>query len=112
MPRYDLICTECKKEQIDVIHSIHEGHPPCASCGKPNETLWRQAPSAIGDECDVYIKHGICWPDGTPKRYRSKSEMREAAFEKGLIQGGDTPKKNHRLEEARAAAEEKKYGRH
>lgn len=39
-----------------------------------------QANSVIGDECDILVKHGLCNADGSPKRYRSKSEMaRDAA---------------------------------
>lgn len=38
----------------------------------------------IGDECDVTVKHGICNLDGTPRNYRSKSEMRRVAAERGL----------------------------
>ena len=107
MPRYDLICKECKTEQRDIVHSIHNNHPTCSKCGGENETLWSQAPSVASDECDVYIKHGLCWSDGTPRRFRSKSEIKQAAFEKGLFQGGDTPKVNPRIVEARQEAREK-----
>lgn len=47
----------------------------------------------------VEIKHGICNPDGSPKRYYSYSEMKEAAYQAGLFQGGDTPKVNPRVAE-------------
>src|SRR5882762_7041683 len=107
MPRYDLICTNCKNEQIDILHSIHDPHPPCSSCGAKNETLWNQSASVAGDECDIYIKNGLCWPDGTPRRFRSKAEIKKLAFEKGLFQGYDTPKPNQRLLEARQEAREK-----
>lgn len=76
----------------------------CEKCGKsliigsfpfcPHEKSYA---SAHVDECDVWIRHGICNPDGSPKRYRSKSEMKKAAFEAGLTQGGDTPKINQRV---------------
>jgi hypothetical protein len=39
----------------------------------------------IGDECDVTIHHGLCHPDGTPRRFTSKSEMRETAKALGLV---------------------------
>jgi hypothetical protein len=41
------------------------------------------AGGAIGDECDVEIKHGLCWPDGRPRRFRSKSEIARVAKETG-----------------------------
>lgn len=31
----------------------------------------------------IWIKHGLCNEDGTPKRYDSKSEIRRAEKEKG-----------------------------
>jgi hypothetical protein len=33
----------------------------------------------------MMIAHGICNPDGTPRRYDSHSEMRRAAAERGLV---------------------------
>lgn len=46
----------------------------------------RQANSVIGDDIPggIDIRHGICNPDGTPKRYYSKSSMAKAAAERGL----------------------------
>ena len=38
------------------------------------------------------IKHGLCNPDGSPKRYYSKTEIKRAANERGYTIGGDTPK--------------------
>ncbi len=40
----------------------------------------------------IEIKHGICNPDGTPKRYYSKTEIRRAANERGYTISGDTPR--------------------
>lgn len=47
-----------------------------------------------GDEIPggLEVKHGICWPDGTPRKFYSKSEIRKAAAEVGLTIGGETPK--------------------
>lgn len=62
----------------------------CSKCGSlAEEAGYRcgeKAPGVIGDECDVVVKHGICWPDGTPRHYRSKSEMRRVAAQMGLSQ--------------------------
>lgn len=33
----------------------------------------------------IDIRHGLCWPDGTPRRFYSKSDIAKAAKEKGLI---------------------------
>jgi hypothetical protein len=40
----------------------------------------------------IEIKHGLCNPDGTPRRYYSKTEIKRAANERGYTIGGDTPK--------------------
>jgi len=85
MPNYDLICAN-GHEHIDQWLKMGE-RPPCSECGALTETLWRPTGrgQVIGDECDVWVKHGICNDDGTPKRYTSKKDMREAAEKKGLV---------------------------
>ncbi len=47
----------------------------------------RLAPAVWQDSIEggIEIAHGLCNDDGTPRRYYSKSEMREAARVKGLI---------------------------
>lgn len=57
------------------------------------------------------IKHGICNPDGTPKKYYSKSEIKKAAYDAGLFIIGDTPKVNPRLKEEAHARREKESNR-
>lgn len=47
-----------------------------------------------GDEIDEVIEHGICHPDGTPKRYRYKTDKRRALAEANLCIAGETPKHN------------------
>lgn len=88
----------------------------CEKCNKPvllGEWPYCPHPPAgtamiAGDECDVIIRHGACWPDGTPRRYRSKSEIKRVAFESGWTQGFDTPKVNQRLVEREQAKKERK----
>lgn len=82
-----LVCPRCKLE----------GDPPIG-----------YAPFVIGDDIPggVEIKHGVCWPDGTPRKFYSKSSIREAAFEEGYFQGDDTPRVNSRIQEERAHARE------
>lgn len=82
MPIYDLVCPQ-GHELLDVYLKLGE-RPPCKTCGEPTSTLWRNSSKVISDECDIWIKHGICNDDGTPRRYTSKSEMREEAKRRGL----------------------------
>ena len=66
--------------------------------------------SVIGDEIPggLDVKHGVCWPDGTPRRFYSKSDIRKAAADVGLTIGGETPKPNQRLAEQRQRASERR----
>jgi hypothetical protein len=49
------------------------------------QKVWLSPSAVIGDECDVYIKHGLCHDDGTPRRFTSKAEMAQVAKKKGLF---------------------------
>src|SRR5688572_11515884 len=53
-----------------------------------------QAPGIAGDELPVgyEARHGVCWPDGTPRRFDSKTDLKRALNEAGLTILGDTPK--------------------
>lgn len=84
MPLYDLTCKN-GHEQLDVYLKVGE-RPPCPTCGEPTDTLWRTSSNIIADEIPggIWIAHGICNDDGTPKKYYSKSEIARAAKEKGL----------------------------
>lgn len=67
---------------------------PVPNCGKPTELdliLIRQAHGVIGDEIDIMVRHGLCNDDGTPRRFRSMTDLRRAAAEKGLVISGETP---------------------
>lgn len=85
MPFYDLTCKN-NHEQIDVLLKLGE-RPPCPNCGEPTETLWISSSNVIADDIPggIEIRHGICNPDGTPRRYYSKSDMAKAAKAKGLV---------------------------
>lgn len=47
----------------------------------------RDAPVVFADDIPggLDIEHGLCDPSGTPKRYYSRSAIRRAAQEKGLV---------------------------
>lgn len=64
----------------------------------------------IGDDIPggLVIKNGICWPDGTPRRFYSKTEIRKAADTAGLSISGETPKPNQRIVEQRQRDKERR----
>lgn len=85
MPLYDTRCDTCGTETLDVFESVNEVRPRCP-CGGIVERAWlTKPPTTIGDECDEWIRHGICHEDGSPRHYRSKAEMKRVAAEKGLV---------------------------
>lgn len=59
--------------------------------------------NVIGDDIPggMYVKNGVCWPDGTPRKFYAKSEIRKAADAAGYTIGGETPKPNQRIVEQR-----------
>lgn len=104
MPFYDRRCNLCGHTQIDVYEPVGAPNKPCPAkthvefepdcnvqhadypCGGTMERAWlSSAPGVIGDECDVVVRHGICNEDGSPRRYRFKSEMRAEAKRRGLV---------------------------
>jgi hypothetical protein len=80
----DNICDRCYTSTDDGEH----GHMLC-----PLEPR-RAGVEVLSDSIPggIWIKHGICNDDGTPKRYDSLTDIRRAANEKGWTLSGDTPK--------------------
>lgn len=110
MPVYDLRCPSCgvvwpdKYQPMTTVQALCdcgqsrlERIPPTQNPGK--------ASGVIGDECDVSVRHGICWPNGEPRRYTSKAEMAREAKRLGMeshvthmpgSRGGDSSKHTSR----------------
>lgn len=91
-----MICDRCLKP---IENPDEHGLYLCPLEQRPKSTaIWADAiPGGIE------IAHGLCHADGTPKRYDSRSEIKAACQEKGLVpyhevfaEGG-----NKRLEDAR-----------
>lgn len=94
------------REQVSKYRWGKEEPLSCPVCGKEMEETDRtvrfgSAPSVHGDEIDIEVRHGICHEDGTPRRFRSKSELKKAAYEAGYSVHGDTPNPNPRVVEQR-----------
>lgn len=69
----------------------------CPSCGQSAELAGALVTPAHGISTDsipggIMIRHGLCNPDGSPRRYDSMTEIRREANKRGLVMVGDTPK--------------------
>lgn len=92
----DTRCTACgeirpdKFIDLEVSGPLAEGGNQCPCGGVVERVMLAGHASAVhGDDIPggLYIKHGLCHDDGTPRRFDSKSEIRRAAAEKGLTWG-------------------------
>lgn len=100
MPMFDRLCDQCSAEKFDVLEPSVTPDPVCACGGRLRRAWLSKPPAAIGDECDVWIKHGLCNEDGSPRRYRHKSEIAFEAKARGMMnyvrhvgtKGGDKSK--------------------
>lgn len=103
-------CEKCGEGVTSLV--IHDKQLWCFPCHNEVKYAHVQGTSAyvIQDSIEggVEIKHGICNPDGTPKKYYSKKEIKEAAYNAGYFQGDDTPRTNPRVSEQRAREKEAK----
>ncbi len=79
MPVFDRRCNACGTERIDVYEAVKQADPVC-DCGGTLEKMWAAPPAVIQDSIEggLWIRHGLCHPDGSPKRYDSKSDIRRA----------------------------------
>jgi hypothetical protein len=65
----------------------------CEKCGKelqigdfPFCPHGRGGNNVIGDEIDELIENGLCWEDGSPRRFTSREEKSRALKEKNLVE--------------------------
>lgn len=89
MRNIDIKCPECDEIVIDHFQRrSDEELPVCTACHVRMERVYlpTRRGNVIGDDIPggIDIKHGICWPDGTPRRYYSKSEMKKEADRLGV----------------------------
>ncbi len=89
MPLYDRRCGTCSLRRDDCYEQSTTSDYPCVCGGVMLRIPMTSNPGAmgraIGDECDTVVRHGLCNPDGSPRRYTSKSEMRKEATKRGLV---------------------------
>lgn len=74
---YDRRCDN-GHELIDCWEPVTVPTVICPECAANTTRVWFAKASAViqdSIEGGVWIKHGICNPDGSPRKYYSKSEM-------------------------------------
>lgn len=88
MPIYARKCDCCSAIEDDKYEQVHEDSPTaCHGCN--NGLMFRvllpgKANAVIGDEIDVTIANGLCNPDSSPRRFRSRQELSREAARAGL----------------------------
>lgn len=93
---WPLICPTCGTHTKEMAWD-YQLPLSCGTCHGPLALDYGTKQQSAGIATDdipggMEIKHGICNPDGSPKRYYSKTEMKRAANERGYTIAGDTPK--------------------
>jgi hypothetical protein len=81
-----LWCDKCKNHATYLFWT-HEPTPECRVCAGPLEGAKssERANGVIGDEIDVWIPNGVCHPDGSPRHFTSRSELRRAEKAAGVV---------------------------
>lgn len=72
-----MICERCYRPADEGEHGLYH----CPLEPRRTHTVWQDSiPGGLA------IAHGLCHADGTPRTYYSRSEIKQAAAVKGLIQ--------------------------
>lgn len=82
----DLKCATCERIQLDHLERDEDkSRPDCCGTAMERVFLPTQRNNVIGDEIDVEIRNGLCMPDGSPRRFRSRTELRKAEQKAGML---------------------------
>lgn len=91
MPMYDRRCETCDTVREDILEPVGKFGPvPCECGGSLVRTIatgkFHRSTGVTPDGIvgGVVIRHGICNPDGSPRTYHSRSEMRRVARDFGM----------------------------
>ena len=84
-------CAACGAKR-KVLQWDYQDSPVCCEQPMGHEAGPERAATVIGDEIDLVIRHGPCNEDGSPRRYRSRAELKREEFRTGWTPYGDTPK--------------------
>ena len=107
----DVLCPGCGASHVDVfIDSGAPVYPHCA-CGTVMERRWSASHALRPDTIPggVWIAHGLCHVDGTPRRYDSRSEIAEECRVRNLVPWTDVYTED-RTKDARVKADWQQSG--
>lgn len=94
-------CHDCQKafNELGWNYELPLACPDCSHTTVMNfDEQFDRAPGVIGDELHDYsANHGVCNEDSTPRKFYSKTDLKRALNEKGLVIAGDTPGKKYRV---------------
>lgn len=112
MRAWTFICQADEPHIFREVRWASEGPPACPHCTAPSGhysayNTFGEASAVAGDECDIWIRHGLCNADGSPRHFTSKSEIKEIAAQQGLCILGETPKPTAQFKEGRLEREAK-----
>lgn len=81
----DTVCKVCSKEAEALDRN---GIAPCA-CGGVRERVYKTSiPASVQQdsiEGGMTFKHGLCWPNGQPRTFYSRREIRETMKAEGIL---------------------------
>jgi hypothetical protein len=78
-------CSACGTVSKDY-RWLHERDAWVCACGgslTEVEDQANRATAVIGDEVDYTFHHGLCNEDGTPRRYTSRTQIRQECIKRG-----------------------------
>lgn len=102
MPTYDVRCDVCQRIERDVLEPIHAPQRPCETafvldyegylipydigCPGTLQRVWLpgHANAVKGDEIDVWVRNGLCWPDGSPRHFTSQAHLDRVAAKQDM----------------------------
>lgn len=82
---YDRACNHCGHQALDCYEPIAADTPKCSQCelGRMERVWLARASGVIGDEIDITVENGMCNPDGSPRRFTSRTELRREEVRRG-----------------------------
>ena len=104
MRTWNLWCRVCEVKKPTLCWNYDLERQKCDVCNEvlefyPERDLTYACAGIIGDEIPggLEIKHGLCNPDGSPRKYYSKTEIYQEANKRNLKLMGDTPGKPYKV---------------